>query len=745
MKNSNSGVVTMIATTDTPDSLHSLRPLLDPKSVAIVGASRTPGKSGHSAVRNLIRGGFGGHIFPVNPSADEIEGLKCFESIASIPERLDCAMLVIPASEMVKAARECADAGVRSVIIAASGFAETGEAADVERQRALTEIAKSRGIRMLGPNTNGILNTAAHMQLGYNSEYRERIPAGPISIVSHSGALFSGIARSLRTLGTGLCKFIPVGNEADVDMLDLLDFLVHDEPTRVIGLVMESIADGARLRSLAAKARRLGKPIVALKVGRSTIGVEATLAHSSRLAGSSGAYDALFEACDIAIVRSVEGLAGGCALLAARTARSIQGDQRLIAVTTSGAGGALLADFADRHRMQLAGDATGQWIGTAAATIGALPARGRIRNPIDLGSLDVAWRQLADVYAAIESDGLTGPSVVYAHIAVRPQMDDALFRALIERKKRAETPVVLIVPGGLTDLMEDQYRAEGIPVFHDIATAFESLDCHYATLFGSAAETAEQVASEGARAGEVAGLLRSKLRANESATALSETESGAVLRAAGVPVVESAVIHSETEAIAAAAACGYPVVCKVLAPDVAHKDARGFVITGIQDVKELGEALAKLDERIVQQGFERKRVEVVVQKMIRSQFELILGVSHQPGLGHFLLAGFGGIYAEAFDEAVLFAIPSSEAAIRAKLERSRVGRVLSCVRGLDDALGRTVEVLMALQDIVSASGDLIESIDVNPFLIGGQCIAVDALIVPRSRPCALTEPAGNPT
>jgi acyl-CoA synthetase (NDP forming) len=728
----------------TPDTLDSLRPLLQPKSVAIVGASRTPGKSGHSAVQNLVNGGFGGCIFPVNPSADEIEGLRCFASIAAIPERPDCAMLVIPASEMVKAARECADAGVRSIIIAASGFAETGEAADIERQRALTEIARSTGMRMLGPNTNGILNTAVHMQLGYNSEYRERIPAGHISIVSHSGALFSGIARSLRRFGTGLCKFIPVGNEADIDMLDLLAFLIYDGSTRVIGLVMESIADGARLRSLAAEARHIGKPIVALKVGRSSIGVEATLAHSSRLAGSSGAYDALFEACDIATVRSVEGLAGGCAVLAGRTPRSTQGDQRLIAVSTSGAGGALLADFAEQHRMTLAGDAAGQWDGSAAAIIGALPARGRIRNPIDLGSLDVAWRQLADVYAAIERDGLTGPSVVYAHIAVRPQMDDALFRGLIERKKRTETPVVLVAPGGLTDIMEDQYRSEGIPVFHDIPTAFESLDCHYATLFGSAVETSEQVASEGLRAGTVADLLRSKLRANKGATSLSETESGAVLRAAGVPVVESATVHSEAEAIAAAETCGFPVVCKVLAPNVAHKDARGFVIAGIQDVKELREALAMLNERISQQGFERKCVEIVVQKMIRSQFELILGVSHEPGLGHFLLAGFGGIYAEAFNEAVLFAIPSSKADIRAKLERSRIGRILTCVKGCEDAIGRTVDVLMALQAIVATSGDIIESIDVNPFLIGGQCVAVDALIVPRASQRALTEPAGNP-
>src|SRR6185503_13950742 len=330
----------------TTDPVETLRPLLQPASIAIVGASRTPGKSGHMVLQNLMRGGFGGRIFPINPAADKIEGLPCFPSVEALPERPDCAMLVIPASEMVEAVQQCAKAGVRTVVVAASGFSETGEDEDIKRQATLAEIARSSGMRMLGPNTNGVLNTVDHMQLGYNSEYQQLIETGNISMVSHSGALFSGIARSLRQFGVGLCKFIPVGNEADIDMLDLLAFLIRDKATRVIGLVMEGIRDGARLRALAKEAEAAAKPIVALKVGRSSVGVQATMAHSSRLAGSSRAYDSLFEVCNIAVARSVEGLAGGCALLASRTMGSVTGDQRLVCVTTSGAGGALLCDFA---------------------------------------------------------------------------------------------------------------------------------------------------------------------------------------------------------------------------------------------------------------------------------------------------------------------------------------------------------------------------------------------------------------
>lgn len=720
------------------ESVDSLRPLLQPRSVAIVGASRTEGKSGRIVVQNLIRSGFPGRIYPINPTADEIEGLKCYASIDKVPEQIDCAMLVIPARDMVQAARQCSEAGVRSVIAAASGFSETGIERDIRRQEELTDIARSSGMRLLGPNTNGVLNTVDDLQFGYNSEYRERIPKGCISMISHSGALFSGIARSLRDFGVGLCKFIPVGNEADIDMLDLLAYLIRDPQTRVIGLVMEGLSDGARLRKLAAEAQATGKPIVALKVGRSSVGIEAALAHSSRLAGSSRAYDALFDACNIASVRTVEGLAGGCALLAGRTSSSVAGDQRLVCVTTSGAGGALLADFADEAGLQLAGDSVGEWDGTAAARITALPARGRIRNPIDMGSLDAGWLLLQEVFSAIETDKATGPSAVFTHLARQPEMDDALLRALVERKTRTGKPVMVVAPGGLTTELEARYRSAGMPVFRDISTGFESLKCHYATLGHGRASPSLDAEQAGVDKTKLQKLVRANLPATNGALPLSETDSAEILRAAGLPMVSSTLVRTPEDAKSIAVDVGYPVVCKALAPGVAHKNALGHVVTDIRDEASLLRAVETLEARIAEQGFDRRQVALIIQPMVRSQLELIMGVSCEPGLGHFLLIGLGGIYTEAFDEATLFSIPSSEQQIRERLEASRIGRVLAHMKPEHSVVSKTVDALLALQNIIVACGPLLHSVDVNPFLVGEHCLAVDALIVPENSKAAAT-------
>ncbi len=712
------------------DAVQSLRPLLRPNSIAIIGASRTPGKSGHSVVRNLVNGGFQGRIFPVNPAGGEIEGLRCYPSVAALPERADCAMLVIPAADMVEAVRQCASAGVRTVIVGASGFAETGESEDKQRQDALAVIARDAGMRMLGPNTNGILNTVDRMLLGYNSEYRQRFEPGSISMVSHSGALFGGIARSLRRFGAHLCKFIPVGNEADIDILDVLEFLIHDDATRVIGLIVEGIGNGERLKRLAQIANHLGKPIVALKVGRSTVGAEATMAHSSRLAGSARAYDALFDACSIATVRSVEALSGGCALLADRTPRAGAGDQTLVCVTTSGAGGALLADFAAEKKIKLAGDKAGEWQDGASSIIGALPARGRIRNPIDMGSLDAEWLQLSDVFAAIEQDGLTGPAATYAHIAPRPAMDDALTRILIERKARTGTPAMVVAPGGLADHIEAQYLNARIPVFHDLSTAFESLQCHYSTL--PKTPSTMVTAPAGGSLTAIRSKLESKLQPGQSI--LSELESADILREAGVPVVNSIAVRSFDEAAAAADNIGFPLVCKALAPGVAHKNEHGLVIVGVSDKPALKSAYDTLQQRLSQQGYERSQAPIILQPMIGSQVELIVGVSREPGLGHFLVAGLGGIYTEAYDEVTLVAIPASADEIRRRIEASTVGRIVLHLKTPGHALDQLVQALLGLQQIVMAGGAHVESIDVNPFLMGKQCVAVDALVILGPRP-----------
>jgi acetate---CoA ligase (ADP-forming) len=697
----------------------ALRALFAPRHVAVIGASRTPGKIGHSVVHNLIKGGFAGRIFPINAAGGEVEGLACLRSAAELPDAVDCAMLVVPAKETVEAIRACADKGVRSAIIGAVGFSETGTTEGRQRQDEVTSLARRAGMLLLGPNTNGITNTKASLSLGYNAAHGYAIAPGPVSIVSHSGALFGGFIRTLEAFGVGLAKFVPVGNEADLDMLDILDYCIEDPDTKVIGLAIEALANGARFRELTVRAKARGKPIVALKLGRSAAGVGAALAHSSRLAGGARAYDALFAACGVASVRSVEALAATCALLARFPERAA--DERLICVTTSGAGGALLADHAAERGFVLAGDAIGEWQGEAGAAIAAMDARGHLRNPLDVGAL-ADWPDLERIYQLLERDGLFGPTVCYAHIAPRPEQDLTLLAVLRGRKERTRAPIVVIAPGGLEPALEQQYKDSGIALFHETALGFDVLAAHRAA--GAPASFADSLAPSPAARAAAARL------ASAPDAVLSEADSAEILRQLGVPLVESCDATILVQAHAAADALGYPVVLKAMVPGVAHKNAAGLVITSISNKAELERAHAVLTQRT--RG--KSNVHFLLQPMLPAKFELIVGVSREAQLGHFLVFGLGGVNAELFDQVLLLPIELDVPAMMARIAGSRLGALLrSAGASGASALDRLPPILTGLQQLILAAGEVIESVDLNPVLVtkNNDLMAVDALIVRR--------------
>jgi acetate---CoA ligase (ADP-forming) len=691
----------------------ALRALFEPRTVAVIGASRRPGKLGYAVVANLISAGFPGLIYPINPAGGEIAGHACLRAIAELPDEVDCAMLVVPASETVAALAACAERGVRSAIIGASGFAEIGTAEGRKRQDDAAAIARRAGMRLLGPNTNGIYNTTARLSLGYNAAHAYEIAPGPVSIISHSGALFGGFVRTLRGFGVGLAKFVPVGNEADIDMLEIIDCCVEDDATRVIGLAIEALSDGEQFRHLALKAAERGKRIVALKVGRSPVGIGAALAHSSRLAGGARAYEALFAACGVASVRSVEALGATCALLARQPERP--GDARLVCITTSGAGGALLADHAAERNLPLAGDASGEWEGEAGAAIAHLPARGHLRNPIDAGSL-VEWGDLDQIFQILERDGLLGPCAVYAHIAPNPMQDRTLLEMLRLRKQRTRAPIVVIAPGGLEPDLEQQYQDAGFPVFHETALGFDALaaqltvgePARFANL-NAPSETATRAA---ARLGQI------------DAHVFSEAASAEILSQVGVPMVASRDATTLAQARAAAEAVGYPVVLKAMVPGVAHKNAAGLVITAIGDAAGLDRAHATLAERTQEQS----GVSFLLQPMVSAKHELIVGVARQAALGHFLIFGLGGLHAELLDTVLLLPIELEVAAMRARIAASRLGMLLG------EAAERLTSILTGLQELIRAAGTQIESIDLNPVIVtqAGDLVAVDALIVCRT-------------
>lgn len=674
--------------------------LFRPRHVAVVGASRTPGKLGHSVLKNLLRGGYRGRVSAVNPAGAEVEGRPGYRSVREIPERVDCAFLAIPAQAIPEAVRECAQAGVRYAILGAAGFAELGSPEGIERQKAVAQTARASGLRLVGPNTNGILSTVDGLSLGYNASHAERFAPGSVSFVSHSGALMDGIARRLYRAGGGLSKFIAAGNEADLGMLDYLEYLIADESTRVIGLVIEALSDGARFLNLVSSS---SKPIVALKLGRSTLGAEATLAHSSRLAGSARAYEALFREAGVAAVATVEALAAGCALLACKAPAP---DKRIVCVTTSGAGGAILADFAGEHGMPLAGKRSGDWEDAAAAEIGAIKTLGPVRNPIDMGSVGPDWSQLAELFSILERNGVEGPTLAYAHSAPAAGWDENMADALIARHRRAPAPVLVLSPGGLRPEIEARYAQGGVQVHHDTATCFAALQCWYRADF--------------ARDTGAPARLRAPLRIEQRDGFLNEAQSAELLRKAGVPMVRSETVHTPEQASAAADALGYPVVLKALAPGVAHKNQQGLVAVGLRAPDELERAFGAMAARVGPVPF-------LVQPLIAAKAELIVGVSREAPLGHFLVFGLGGVHAEALDQVSLLPIPASPARIRARLAASPLARIAPA-----EELARVLE---ALQALVLEQPGRIDSIDVNPLLVARDgCVAVDALVVLTKEP-----------
>lgn len=705
------------------DILTRLQPLFKPRNVAVVGASKTPGKQGHTAIKYLQRAGFPGGIFPINPGGGEVEGLACYASVADAPERIDCALMVIPAAASVAAVKDCAERGVRSIIIGSTGFAELGTDEGRARQAEIVAIARASGMRIVGPNTNGIFNASDRFSLGYNVSHGDALTPGPVSIAAHSGALFNSIAPRLREFGAGLSKFVPVGNEADLSMLDFIEYFIEDPDTGVIGLIIEGISDGARFRVLAERARAVGKPIVALKLGRSKAGAGATEAHSSRLAGSARAFDALFREYGIASVPTVEAMAGACAVLLATKPGARPADSSLVCVTSTGGGASMIADFAADRGLTLAGNPDGSWGGRVAELVATYENVGVIRNPTDTGSLAGKQTRMNEIFQAQEADGFSGPVMVFTHNLPNVSGSQLIAEMLIARQERTGSPVVVVAPGGLAEPVVEKYLAGRVPFFRDVATAFDSLQAYYDTLPApSAPPVAASIAIEG---------LAAQLAASDSF--LSEIDSAAILRQAGVPMVASHVVADATEAATAARTIGYPLVIKALAPGVAHKNQLGFVIPGIRDEAALNAAYATLEDRIAKAGYGCDAVTILLQAMIPAKAELIAGVSWEEPLGHFLVIGLGGIYTEVLDEVVLLPIPVAPATIHARVAAGKIGRLVELIGG-ETALTDVVRTLDALQRLVMAHNDDILSVDINPLLVGDAgCMAVDALIVPKRR------------
>jgi acyl-CoA synthetase (NDP forming) len=681
----------MPAPLTTHDALHAL---FHPRAVAVIGASDDTTKHGYIVLTNIRDAGFPGGVYGISRRLKEVDGITCFPDLASVPEQIDTAFLAIPAEAAVQAVRDCARAGLKAAIVGSAGYAESLDAGGAERQAELQRIAAEEGIRIVGPNCNGVYNAHHPLSIGFNTAHAKRQAPGGISIFSHSGALFDAMAGRLAMLGAGLSLFASAGNEADLSVLDYMEYGIGHAPTRVIALLIDSLDDGPRFRALALQARAAGKHVVALKIGTSAAGAAAAVAHSSRLAGDAAAYQALFAAAGVATVHTLEGLMTAAALLDRYGSRP----GALGALSTSGAGASLIAD-----RCAALGVPLAVFQPDTHAAIDALKAFSRIGNPLDLGIFG-GMRRSGQVPSLLAAD--PGVSVMLGLMhSMNPWQGDPIRDALARGRESSGKPLMIVSPGGMPAEERATYTSRGMDVFTETDILLEGIGA----LLTAPPEPVPTISTAEAPA--------------LPARPLTEPEGLRLLAAFGVATVPTVDCTTLAEANTAAARIGYPVVLKGVAEGIAHKSDLGLVHVNLRDAAAVEQAWADLD-----------CPHVIVQAMVPSGLEAIAGVSRAEGVGLVLLAGLGGIYAEALRDVTLWPVPVSEETIRASLATSHLGQVLRSPRWTHPvAENAFIDLLMALQTAAVALGDRLEAIDINPVILGSNgATAVDALVIPRT-------------
>jgi acetate---CoA ligase (ADP-forming) len=677
------------------DALHAL---FHPRGVAVIGASDDTTKHGYIVLTNVRDTGFQGGIYGISRRLKDVDGIPCFADVGGLPGPVDTAFLAIPAEAAVQAVRDCARAGMKAVIVGSAGYAESLDAGGAERQRELQRIAAEEGIRIVGPNCNGVYNAHLPLSVGFNTSHAKRQRPGGISIFSHSGALFDAMAGRLAMLppglGAGLSLFASAGNEADMSVLDYMEYGIGHAPTRVIALLIDSLDDGARFRRLALAAHAAGKHVVALKIGGSEAGAAAAVAHSSRMAGDDASYRALFAACGVATVQTLEGLMTAAALLD----KYGRCPGRLGSLSTSGAGASLIADRCAALGVPLAT--------LSPETFTAIDSKkmfSRIGNPLDMGIFG-GMRRSADVPSLLMGDPGVSVGLALVH-SMNPWQGDPYRAAMAAARKLSGKPLLVVTPGGMPEAERQTYQTRGIDVFTDTDILLEGIGA----LMAPPPEPMPCVTT-----GEAPAL---------PSRPLTEPESLRLLVSFGVPVVQTVECESAVDAVAAAARIGYPVVLKGVAEGVAHKSDLGLVHAGLRD----GDAVAKVYAAV---GCRH----VVVQAMIGGALEAIAGVTRADGAGLVMIAGLGGIFAEALHDVSTFPLPVSRAFIEAGLAKGSLGRILTSPRWKHPgSFSAFVDLLMCLQDAALTLGDALQAIDINPVILGGAgAIAVDALVVPAS-------------
>lgn len=706
------------------DGLEAVRRLIQPRSVAIVGASSDPSRTAGRPLRYLLKHGYAGTIYPVNPRSAEIEGVRCYPSVEALPAAPDVGLVLVGPDRVADAVRELARIGTPAAVVLAGGYAEVS--ADGARRQA--ELQEARGdMRLLGPNTIGLVNVLDKMVLSPSVALElHPLTPGKVGLASQSGGILGSVLSRAEARGIGFSRLVGTGNEADLEICDVVELLLEDEATSVIALYLEGLRNVARFRRLADRAAAVGKPLVAFKVGRSEVGARSASSHTGALAGSDRVYDAMFRQHGVIRAATFSDLLDISGTLAA--GRKL-GGKRLAVLTSTGGAGVLVADACGAEGFE----APPPDRPTVERLVTALTGDAEMaeRNPVDVTLAGLS----SEIFRSAISALLESPSydalvvIVGSSGLAQPELAGG---PVLEAVGGSEKPLLVYVSPGAPSIVQYLNR-NGVP-------AFESPEGCAAGLAALARVCLDR---DGPRQGGVrvvadeAGPAHRLGSVSLMSGRLNELEAKRLFARFGIPGVRERAVQTTTAAAGVArelAGNHGRVVLKVLSRDLAHKSETGGVMVGV-DVGQVAERAAELLTTVRQRASDTQVEGVLVQELVEDGVETILGFTRDPQVGPTILFGAGGVAAEIYEDVALRLPPIDRREALAMIASLKSYPLLTGFRGKPPCdVDVLADAIVAFSQMVLELGDRLVEAEINPLFVlaeGSGVLAADGLAVLR--------------
>jgi acetyl coenzyme A synthetase (ADP forming)-like protein len=693
--------------------IYMLDSFFNPKSIAIIGASRTPGKVGYDILKNSIQYGYQGAVYPINPGATEILGVKCHPSIFDVPDKIDLAVVVVPSRNVLEVIEQCGKKGIDSAIIITAGFRESGsEGAKLEND--LVKKAKEAGVRFIGPNCLGLIDTHSRV----NASFAVGMPhKGSIGFFSQSGALCLAVLDRALPEEIGFSKFISMGNKADISDTDIMLALAEDDNTKVILGYIEGVSDGRSFMEVASKVSKK-KPLIILKSGITTSGAKAASSHTGALAGREVSFDAAFKQSGV-IKAHTMGELFNYALAFAN--QPLPEGPNIAIITNSGGPGIIAADASDKSDLQL--------VPLHKETIDELrsflPPVASFYNPIDILGDSGAERYEKALYTVLKDDKIQGVVVLLTPTAVVDV--DATAKAIANIANLVDKPI-------LTSFMGKKSIESGskilmnynVPNYSYPEEAINSLNAmyRYHVWINRHEKTYPQLSGLKEKVVNVFEDVK-----KEGRERLTESEIHEVLNAYGFLQPKSLLARTSEEAVAASKGIGYPVAMKIVSPQIIHKSDIGGVKINLNNKKDVENAFFEITTRVRNIIPTAQIRGVMIQEMIKDGKEVIIGITNDAQFGHMIMFGLGGIYVEVLKDISFRITPLSKEDAHEMVREIKTFPLLRGVRGEAEADIEAIEKsLLILSQMALDFPQIIEA-DINPLMVkerGEGVVAIDA-------------------